>query len=245
MNQLKKYATQTILMVMVANSCSTAQAIDLSGLTNRIYKQGAAVCSRLSQSNAYKQCANHGDWLLGKAKKHKGFFMASTAIAIALYAIKKADDSLKADREHSHNRQQEDMARKGQLTQQLIEELRKVDNGYEEEPNWSPIRGLILCGADPNTGIIRYNPPENQQTDNRWTALHFAVSYRDFLTADLLIRYGAHPFIRVKNKFESPYDLAEKMNDSDPDKAQLLALLTQRRYTFDRTINAVSYPRRP
>ncbi len=70
MNQLKKYATQTILMVMVANSCSTAQAIDLSGLANRINEQGAAICSRLSQSNAYKQCASYGNKLLEKAKKH-------------------------------------------------------------------------------------------------------------------------------------------------------------------------------
>ncbi len=74
-------------IIISAFAVQTTQPIDLGWLTNSsIYKQGTELCSRLSQTDTYKQCAPYGSWLLEKAKEHK---TTVAACLVGLFIAKK------------------------------------------------------------------------------------------------------------------------------------------------------------
>lgn len=109
------------------------------------------------------------------------------------------------------------------LNEQLHAELNKIAKDDEEEPNWSRVRGLIICGTDPNTVT-----PKNQHEDGKLfglTALHFAVLHRNIPMVRFLLQHRANQF-EQDNDHVSPFSLTEKMDDSDPNKAELVDLLT-------------------
>ena len=222
MHTLRRQIAKAILVVMVANSCSTAQAIDFSELTNRIYKQGTEFCSRLKKSNAYKQCATYGKKLLTKEgpKDAAKLLIALGILAVIFKTI--APDPLA---KYPNDGPSEGICVLNDELSTKCKEIRTFSK--DVYPNASSrIRGLILCGADPNStdcDLLASGVKDINSGLNR-TALHCAVLHKDTSMVHFLLQHGANPFLR-DHLNRSPYTIAEGMDDLDPYKAKLLALL--------------------
>ncbi len=149
----------------------TTQPAHFNWLTNNsIYKQGTELCSRLSKTDAYKQYAPYGNWLLKKAKERRATIAACLVglfIARNVYNIYKYRKSI-----HIRNAQ--------------IKSRLKVD---AHQNDLTAIIGHIQDGADYNT-----------QSDEGITPLYLAVIQENWKTVKLFFKkHGADPNIQTNS----------------------------------------------
>ena len=147
-------------IIISALAVQTTQPIEWGWLTNNsIYKQGTELCSRLSKKvDTYKKYSPYGNWLLKKANEHTAVIIGSAVAAIGLTCM------FTRIRNYEHMQQQkrqEEEEISGQRQDALDDELDKdlsnkltniscTDDDESLEKHWSCVRGLILCGANPN-----------------------------------------------------------------------------------------------
>ena len=214
MFQTHKALLSTLIVSFI--TVQTTQPIDWGWLTNNsIYQQGTELCSRLSKTDAYKQCAPYGKPLLTKAKQYKGLIadlIASTAALITtlkLYATsqnmrQKIKNNLKSlfEVEKSENiiflQSDHDIAHK--CAENSDDETEKLKNillkPMIEYDDWDEIESLIQNGANIDSVDKNGN-----------TLLHNAVLSDNYPAVSMLLRHAASTCIQ-NDQGKTPYELA-------------------------------------
>ncbi len=172
------------ILILSGLTVQTTQPVDWSWLTNSsIYRQGNELCSRLSKSDTYQQCAPYGSWLFEKAKEHK---VTIAACMVCGFIAKKCYDKYYDMYTHRKSIKRKNDKQEAKEPIQLFDkELQKINNLKNvSDDDWQIIKELI---EQKKVGVDHFiNPAFSEQG---YSALYLAIEKDDLEMVKWLIKH--------------------------------------------------------